>query len=75
MIIDDDKCTEMLEKLDKFLEELTGEFHPNYYELIHILYMMDMKIKASNIEQYKRERLEEHSKVFDIKKTNDEDLK
>lgn len=73
-MIDDKKCNDMYDELDKVLELLTAKYHPNYFELIHVVYMMDSKLKQSNIEQYFMETVENFSKFIDATKKKDSEL-
>ncbi len=66
----------MYKELDSAMEEISKKYHPNYFELIQILYMMDTKLKQSNIEQYFMETVEKFSKFIENQKDKkDEDLK
>lgn len=67
-VIDDNKCNEMYDELDKAMELLSKKYHPNYFELIHVVYMMDSKLKQSNIEQYFMETVEKFSKFIENQK-------
>ncbi len=66
----------MYNELDKAMEEISKKYHPNYFELIQIMYMMDTKLKQSNIEQYFMETVDKFSKWLESqKKKTDEDFK
>ena len=74
-LIDDNKVNAMYNELDKAMEEISNKHKPNYFELIHVIYMMDTKLKQSNIEQYFMETVENFSKFIENKKREkDEDL-
>lgn len=76
ILIDDNKVNSMYNELDKALEEITKKYKPNYFELIQIIYMMDTKLKQSNIEQFFVETVEKFSKFIENRKdASDEDLK
>jgi hypothetical protein len=61
---------------NKVNSEITKKYKPNYFELIHVIYMMDTKLKQSNIEQFFVETVEKFSKFIENRKdASDEDLK
>ncbi len=75
-MIDEEKINAMYNELDKAMEEISKKYHPNYFELIQIMYMMDTKLKQSNIEQYFMETVDKFSKWLESqKKKTDEDFK